>query len=31
MVKVALFVGLEAKPGTEADVERFLRAGLSGG
>src|SRR6266481_2620487 len=28
MVKVALFVRLEAKPGKEADVERFLRAGL---
>ena len=29
MVKVALFVRLEAKPGKEADVESFLRAGLS--
>lgn len=29
MVKVALFVRLEAKPGKEADVERFLRGGLS--
>ena len=28
MVNVALFVRLEAKPGKEADVERFLRAGL---
>jgi quinol monooxygenase YgiN len=28
MVKVALFVRLEAKPGKEADVERFLRGGL---
>ncbi|SRR5260370_20681980 len=28
MVDVALFVRLEAKPGKEADVERFLRAGL---
>src|SRR3954449_3457318 len=29
MVKVALFVRLEAKPGKEADVESFLRSGLS--
>jgi quinol monooxygenase YgiN len=29
MVKVALFVVLEAKPGKEADVEHFLRGGLS--
>jgi quinol monooxygenase YgiN len=29
MVNVALFVRLEAKPGREADVESFLRAGLS--
>lgn len=29
MVKVALFVRLEAKPGREADVENFLRGGLS--
>jgi quinol monooxygenase YgiN len=29
MVKVALFVRLEAKPGKEADVESFLRGGLS--
>jgi quinol monooxygenase YgiN len=28
MVKLALFVRLEAKPGKEADVENFLRAGL---
>lgn len=28
MVKVALFVRLEAKPGKEQDVEDFLRAGL---
>ena len=28
MVKVALFVRLEAKPGKEADVEKFLRGGL---
>lgn len=28
MVKVALFVRLEAKPGKEAQVEDFLRAGL---
>src|SRR5437867_13276414 len=28
MVKVALFVRLEAKPGREADVESFLRSGL---
>jgi quinol monooxygenase YgiN len=28
MVKVALWVRLEAKPGKEADVEAFLRAGL---
>jgi quinol monooxygenase YgiN len=29
MIKVALFVRLEAKPGKEADVESFLRGGLS--
>jgi quinol monooxygenase YgiN len=29
MVKVALFVRLEAKPGKEADVENFLRGGLA--
>jgi quinol monooxygenase YgiN len=29
MVKVALFVRLEAKPGKEANVETFLRGGLS--
>ena len=29
MVKVALFVRLEAKPGKEAQVEEFLRGGLS--
>jgi quinol monooxygenase YgiN len=29
MVKVALFVRLEAKPGREPDVESFLRAGLA--
>src|SRR6266849_2920263 len=29
MVKVALFVRLEAKPGKEADVEKFLRGGLA--
>ena len=28
MVKVALFVRLEAKPGKEAAVVEFLRAGL---
>jgi quinol monooxygenase YgiN len=28
MVKVALFVRLEAKPGKEADVESFLLGGL---
>ena len=28
MVKVALFVQLEAKPGKEADVEKFLLGGL---
>jgi quinol monooxygenase YgiN len=28
MVKVALLVRLEAKPGKEADVESFLRGGL---
>ena len=28
MVKVALFVRLEAKPGKEREVEDFLRAGL---
>ncbi len=29
MVKFALFVRLEAKPGKESDVENFLRGGLS--
>jgi quinol monooxygenase YgiN len=29
MVKLALFVRLEAKPGKEADVEAFLQAGLN--
>ena len=29
MVKLGLFVRLEAKPGKEADVEKFLRDGLS--
>ena len=29
MIKVALFVRLEAKPGKEADLEKFLEAGLS--
>jgi len=29
MVTKALFVRLEAKPGKEADVERFLRDGLA--
>jgi|SRR5271156_828358 len=29
MVNKALFVRLEAKPGKEADVEKFLQAGLS--
>jgi quinol monooxygenase YgiN len=29
MVSVALFVRLEAKPGKEAEVEAFLRSGLS--
>jgi quinol monooxygenase YgiN len=29
MVTVALLVRLEAKPGKEAEVERFLRGGLS--
>lgn len=28
MVKVALFVRLEVKPGKEADVEAFLKSGL---
>jgi quinol monooxygenase YgiN len=28
MVKVALFVGLEAKPGKEKEVESFLLSGL---
>ena len=28
MVKMALFVRLEAKPGKEKDVEDFLRSGL---
>jgi quinol monooxygenase YgiN len=29
MVKVALYVRLEAKPGKEAEVEAFLRSGLA--
>ncbi|HZR56249.1 MAG TPA: antibiotic biosynthesis monooxygenase [Terriglobales bacterium] len=29
MVKVALWVKLEAKPGKETEVENFLRAGLT--
>ncbi len=29
MVKLALFVRLEAKPGKETDVESFLRGGLA--
>lgn len=29
MVKVALYVRLEAKPGKEAEVEKFLKDGLS--
>jgi quinol monooxygenase YgiN len=29
MVKVALFVRLEAKPGKEAEVESFLHGGLA--
>ena len=29
MVKVALFVQLEAKPGKEAEVEAFLKSGLA--
>ncbi|MEP6925493.1 MAG: antibiotic biosynthesis monooxygenase, partial [Pyrinomonadaceae bacterium] len=29
MVKVALYVRLEAKPGKEADVEAFLKSGLA--
>lgn len=29
MVKLALFVRLEAKPGKEADVQKFLEAGLA--
>src|SRR5215472_18626978 len=29
MIKLALFVRLEAKPGKEAEVEKFLQAGLS--
>ena len=29
MVKVALWVRLEAKPGKEAEVENFLRGGLT--
>jgi quinol monooxygenase YgiN len=29
MIKLALFVRLEAKPGKEAEVEQFLKAGLS--
>jgi quinol monooxygenase YgiN len=28
MVKVALYVHLEAKPGKEAEVEKFLNSGL---
>jgi quinol monooxygenase YgiN len=30
MVKVALWVRLEAKPGREGDVENFIRGGLGG-
>lgn len=29
MVKVGLFVRLEAKPGKEAEVENFLKSGLA--
>jgi len=29
MIKYALFARLEAKPGKEADVEKFLEAGLA--
>ena len=29
MVKVALYVRLDAKPGKESDVENFLRGGLA--
>jgi quinol monooxygenase YgiN len=29
MVKVALYVQLEAKPGKESDVEQFLQGGLA--
>ena len=29
MVKVALFVRLEAKPGQESEVEKFLQSGLA--
>jgi quinol monooxygenase YgiN len=29
MVKVALYVKLEAKPGKEQDVENFLKSGLA--
>jgi quinol monooxygenase YgiN len=29
MVKVALFVRLEAKPGKQAELESFLRSGLA--
>jgi len=29
MVKTALYVQLEAKPGRESDVERFLQSGLA--
>src|SRR5258706_6122196 len=29
MIKYALFVRLEAKPGMEAEVEKFLQAGLT--
>jgi quinol monooxygenase YgiN len=29
MVKVALYVHLEAKPGKEAEVEKFLNGGLA--
>ena|ERR1700690_2533466 len=29
MVKVALFVRMEAKPGKEAEVEQFLQGGLA--
>ena len=29
MIKLALFARLEAKPGKEAEVEKFLQAGLT--